>query len=53
MTTCSRVQPPFNNLVLESEKLHFRLTTTPLSVDCCPKLSGFCRSRALLVPPIQ
>ena len=39
--TCSLTHPPFNSLVFESEKLHLRFTTKPLSVDCLPRLSGF------------
>ena len=49
--TDSRTHPPRKILVLESEKLHLRFGTTPLSVLCWPKLSGFCRSSSLLVPP--
>lgn len=49
--TCSRTQPPFKMRVLESEKLHLRLGTTPLSVDCWPRLFGFCRSSSWFVPP--
>ena len=51
--TCSRTQPPVRIRVLESEKLHFTLGTTPLSVLCWPKLSGFWRSICLLVPPAR
>lgn len=53
VTTCSRTQPPLRMRVLESEKLHFKLGTVPASVDCWPRLSGFCRSSALLVPPVS
>lgn len=49
--TCSRTQPPARILVLESEKLHLRFGTTPLSVLWAPRLSGFCRSICLFVPP--
>ena len=51
VTTCSRTQPPGKSLVLESEKLHLRFGTTPLSVPWAPRLSGFCRSSGLFVPP--
>ena len=44
--------PPFRSRVLESEKLHFRFGTSPLSVDCLPRLSGFCRSICRFVPKI-
>lgn len=50
--TCSLTQPPLSSLVLESEKLHFKLGTTPLSVLCAPRLSGFCKSICLFVPPM-
>ena len=49
--TCSRTQPPFRSRVFESEKLHLMFGTTPLSVLCAPRLSGFCRSSSLFVPP--
>lgn len=49
--TCSRTQPPARILVLESEKLHLRFGTTPLSVLWAPRLSGFCKSIWLFVPP--
>lgn len=50
--TCSRTQPPGRILVFELEKLHLRLTTTPLSLLWAPKLSGFWRSSCLFVPPM-
>lgn len=49
--TCSRTHPPLRSRVLESEKLHLMFGTSPLSVLCAPRLSGFWRSNCLFVPP--
>jgi len=51
--TCSLDQPPGKSLVWESERLHLTFGTKPLSVLGVRRWSGFWRSRALLVPPIE